>query len=323
MFDLIPTNQRRTVDELDDRLDLSSGDVAAKQSAFWLMLVLSSVIATAGVAADSTATVIGAMIVAPLATPILGIGLGIVTGRGRLAGMSLLYVCAGMLTVIAIGIVVAQLLPNPTAVLNNSQVVGRTSPTLMDLLAALATGLVGSIAVTRRDLGDVLPGVAIAISLVPPLAVTGVCFGSGSPSLAVGAFILFASNMIAMIITCAVVLVVAKYHGVGVADEGRRRRRRAYVLLSVALVLVAAPMVVNSLSAVWVKQVYTATEQWLADTPGAEVSGVTWQGDTATISVLGPEKLPPLSELEQSVNALLPWETDIEVVHEYGERLTN
>ncbi|UPW07275.1 TIGR00341 family protein [Gordonia terrae] len=321
MFDLIPTNQRRTVDELDDRLDLSSGDVRAKQSAFWLMLVLSSVIATAGVAADSTATVIGAMIVAPLATPILGIGLGIVTGRGRLAGKSLLYVCAGMLTVIVIGIVVAQLLPNPTAVLNNSQVVGRTSPTLMDLLAALATGLVGSIAVTRRDLGDVLPGVAIAISLVPPLAVTGVCFGSGSPSLAIGAFILFASNMVAMIITCAVVLVIAKYHGV--ADEGRRRRRRAYVLLAVALVVVAAPMVVNSLSAVWAKQVYDASEQWLADTPGAEVSSVTWQGDTATISVLGPEALPPLSELEKSIHDLLPWESDIEVIHEYGERLSN
>ncbi|MET4166063.1 MULTISPECIES: TIGR00341 family protein [Gordonia] len=321
MFDLIPKNQRRTVDELDDRLDLSSGDVRAKQSAFWLMLVLSSVIATAGVAADSTATVIGAMIVAPLATPILGIGLGIVTGRGRLATKSLLYVCAGMLMVVAIGIVVAQLLPNPTAVLSNSQVVGRTSPTLMDLLAALATGLVGSIAVTRRDLGDVLPGVAIAISLVPPLAVTGVCFGSGAPSLAIGAFILFASNMIAMIITCAVVLVIAKYHDV--ADEGRRRRRRAYVVLSAALVLVVVPMVLNSLSAVWAKQVYDAAEQWLADTPGAEVSSVTWQGDTATISVLGPEKLPPLSELEQSIHDLLPWESDIEVIHEFGERLSN
>ncbi|EON30508.1 hypothetical protein GTC6_22342 [Gordonia terrae C-6] len=319
MLDLIPENQRRTVDELDDRLDLSSGDVRAKQSAFWLMLFLSSVIAAAGVASDSTATVIGAMIVAPLATPILGVGLGLVTGRGRLALTSLLYVGAGVVMVIVIGIVVAQLLPNPSTVLANSQVVGRTSPTLMDLLAALATGLVGSIAVTRRDLGDVLPGVAIAISLVPPLAVTGVCFGSGAPSLAIGAFILFASNMIAMIITCAVVLVFARYHDV--ADVGRRRRRRAYVVLSAAFVLVAAPMVLNSLSAVWARQVYDATEQWLADTPGAEVSGVTWHGDTATISVLGPEELPPLSELEESVHDLLPWESDIVVIHDVGERL--
>lgn len=112
---------------------------------------------------------------------------------------------------VAIGFVVSKLLPNPTNVLTNSQVVGRTSPKLMDLTAALATGLVGVIAMTRRDVGDVLPGVAIAISLVPPLVVVGVCLGSGAPGLALGAFVLFASNMVAMIVTATVVLVVVGY----------------------------------------------------------------------------------------------------------------
>lgn len=313
---LIPDNQRRTTEELDERLDLATGDARAKQSAFWVMLLLSSVIAAAGITSDSTATVIGAMIVAPLSTPILGVGLGIVTGRGGLIVRSLLYVLAGIVLVVAVGFLLAQLLPNPTNVLSNSQVLGRTSPTLMDLLAALATGLVGAVAVTRRDVGDVLPGVAIAISLVPPLAVTGVCLGSSAPNLALGAFVLFASNVVAMIITAAVVFIIAKYHAA--TGDHRRQRARAYVLLAAALIVVAVPMVVNSLSSLWARQVYTATEEWLAGTPGAEVSGVSWRGNKVTITVLGPPALPPVDDLQASVSDLVPWSPDIELVHDFG-----
>lgn len=132
---LIPASQRRTLDELSDRLDLGGGDASAKRSAFWLMLVLSGVIPIAGVVADSTATVIGAMIIAPLSTPILGIAFGVVTGRAKVVGRSLLYVVVSVGVVVVLGAVVAQVLPNTTHVLANSQVVGRTSPTLMDLMA--------------------------------------------------------------------------------------------------------------------------------------------------------------------------------------------
>jgi len=81
---VLPAHQRRTIEELTEDLDLRHGDVRAKQSAYWTMLVLTGVIATAGILADSTATVIGAMIIAPLSTPIMGIALGIVK-RERMA----------------------------------------------------------------------------------------------------------------------------------------------------------------------------------------------------------------------------------------------
>ncbi|NNH68950.1 TIGR00341 family protein [Nocardia uniformis] len=316
---LAPESQRRTLDELTDRLDLSIGDVGAKRSAFWIMLAMSSVIAVSGVVGDSTATVIGAMIVAPLSLPILGVGLGIATGRGALIGRSLLLVVAGIALVIAIGFLFAQILPNPTNVLSNSQVLGRTSPKLMDLTAALATGLVGVIAIIRRDVGDVLPGVAIAISLVPPLAVVGVCLGSSAPELALGAFVLFASNMVAMIITATVVLVATGYaHAAGV---GAARRGRAYAVLAAALVLVAVPMVVNSLSSLWAGQIATATRTWLADIPGAQVTRVTLQSDTATVEVLAPDELPPVSELQQRVDDLVPWNPQVVIVHTVGSRV--
>lgn len=317
---LVPENQRRTLAELDDRLDLSVGDRTAKRSAFWIMLTLSGVIATAGVVSDSTATVIGAMIVAPLSTPILGVGLGIATGRGRLVGRSLLFIAVGIVLVVALGVVFAQVVPNPGSVLSNSQVVGRTSPTLMDLTAAVATGLVGATAIVRRDVGDVLPGVAIAISLVPPLAVVGVCLGSGAPALALGAFILFASNVVAMIITSTIVLVGAGYSTQG--DEGVAiGRGRAYVLLAIALVVVLVPMVGNSLSAVWGRQISVAATQWLADTPDAQVTGVSWQGNVATVEVLAPAEMPPVADLQDSVDALIPWHPEVVVVHTFGGRL--
>ncbi|NLV77817.1 MAG: DUF389 domain-containing protein [Rhodococcus sp.] len=317
---LVPDSQRRTLDELVDRLDLSKGASASKRSAFWIMLTLSAVIAASGVAGDSTATVIGAMIVAPLSVPILGVGLGIATAQGKLIARSLLLVLLGIVLAVAIGFVVSQLLPNPTNVLSNSQVVGRTSPKLMDLTAALATGLVGVIAITRRDVGDVLPGVAIAISLVPPLAVVGVCLGSGAPGLALGAFVLFASNMVAMIVTATVVLVVVGYAHEAGADDARRGR--AYAVLVTGLIIVAVPMVVNSLSSLWAGQIADAARTWLGDESVSQVTDVSLQQRTALVHVLSPEKLPAVDELQSAVDDLVPWHPQVVIVHTYGGRFS-
>ncbi|MFE1595011.1 DUF389 domain-containing protein [Nocardia sp. NPDC058705] len=316
---LVPQGQRRSLDELTDKLDLSVGAVASKRSAFWIMLVLSAVIAISGVIGDSTATVIGAMIVAPLSIPILGVALGVVTGRAPLLGRSLLLVLAGIVVVVTLGFLFAQLLPNPVNVLSNAQVVGRTSPKLMDLTAAMATGLVAAIAITRRDVGDVLPGVAIAISLVPPLGVVGVCLGSHAPALAGGAFVLFASNVVAMIITSTIVLLIAGY--ARDADPSTVGRGKAYLVLGAALVLVAIPMMLNSLSTLWAGQISDAARDWLGDSPDAQVIGVTLQSDVATVSVLAPQELPPREALQQKVNELVPWNPKVVIIHTVGGRV--
>ncbi|MFC9472622.1 DUF389 domain-containing protein [Nocardia sp. NPDC056952] len=316
---LVPQEQRRSLDELTDKLDLSVGQVASKRSAFWIMLVMSAVIAISGVIGDSTATVIGAMIVAPLSIPILGVALGVVTGRGPLLGRSLLLVLSGIVVVVALGFLFAQVLPNPVNVLSNAQVVGRTSPKLMDLTAAIATGIVAAIAITRRDVGDVLPGVAIAISLVPPLGVVGVCLGSHAPALAGGAFVLFASNVVAMIITSTIVLLIAGY--AREADPATMRRGRAYLVLGAALVLVAIPMMLNSLSTLWAGQIADAAGDWLRDTPDAQVMDVTLHSDIATVSVLGPAQLPPREELQRKVDELVPWDPKLVIIHTVGGRV--
>lgn len=327
---LIPGEQRRSLDELVDRLDLDSGDVRAKRTAFWAMLLLSGVIATAGIVTDSTATVIGAMIIAPLSTPILGIGVGIVTVRPSLVGRSLLYVLVGLALVVTLGVLTAWILPNTSGVLGNSQVTGRTSPGVMDLIAAFATGFAGSIALARKDLGDVLPGIAIAISLVPPLGVVGVCLGAGEPALAAGALLLFGSNVVALVIASTVVFMVAGYGRDAVQvrrelDHEKPRRRRAFVAIAVAFVIVAIPMVGNTitatLAAVWEGQVRTAAEGWLEGTPEALVEDVTWHASDLLVQVRSPESLPDVDELQATVDELIPWSPEVVVIHTVGERV--
>lgn len=320
---LIPASQRRDLSELEDRIDLGHGDRDAKRSAYWTMLSLAGLIATAGVIGDSTATVIGAMIVAPLSTPILAVGLGIVTGNAPLVGRSLLYVLSSVFVVVAVGFLFALLLPNPTNVLSNSQVVGRVSPTLTDLAAAVATGFAGSIAIARRDVGDVLPGVAIAISLVPPLGVVGVCLGSREPELALGALVLFASNMVVLIIAAVVVLMAAGYARESSVETGTRWRGRAYAALAVVLVAVGIPMTLNSVTSLWADQVQALAESWLGDTPEAEVSQVTWSGHGLLVEVRSPDELPDIGELKDAVDKALPTDPPVTVVHTVGERISD
>ncbi len=203
--------QPSDVERMANQTLLSYGPTSsAKYSRFWILLTLAGVIATAGVASDSTATVIGAMIVAPLMTPILGTAFALVLADRRRMGRSLLVVVGGALLVIALGYGVGLLDPLNVLTEGNSQVAGRVHPRLIDLIAALATGLVGAFALVRSDVADTLPGVAIAISLVPPLAVIGLTFEEGLYNQALGATLLFLTNVTAIVFTATMVLLLYK-----------------------------------------------------------------------------------------------------------------
>ena len=168
---------------------------------FGALLVMASAIATFGLYADSVATVIGAMIVAPLMLPIMGLAFGISIGDGRAIWSSIAVAIGGIITAILVGYLISFLMPSAFDPTTNSQIMSRTSPRLVDLLAALATGLAGAFAIGRKDVSDTLPGVAIAISLVPPLANVGILLGSDRPDLAAGSMLLFLTNYFAILLT--------------------------------------------------------------------------------------------------------------------------
>jgi Domain of unknown function (DUF389) len=126
-----------------DQLLFDGAEAGRKLSRFWVLLVLAAMIASAGIVADSTATVIGAMIVAPLMTPILGTILSVVTGDRANLARALALVVGGAACVVAIGWLFGLLVPVDVVAETNSQVDGRVHPKLIDLVAALATGAVG------------------------------------------------------------------------------------------------------------------------------------------------------------------------------------
>ncbi len=312
---VLPADQRRTLEELSDDLDLRSGNRRAKQTAFWTMLLLSGIIASAGVLSDSTATVIGAMIIAPLSTPIMGIALGIVKRERLRAGR---FVLAGAVLVVVVGYLFTFAMPGDLDLSSNSQITSRTSPGLLDLVAAVATGLAGAVGLSRRDVAAVLPGVAIAISLVPPLAVVGVCLGEGELMSAAGAGLLFVSNLVALVLAGTILFAALGYSDAGGLTRPTGAGAKGYLKLAALLLLVGVPLAVNT-AIVYAIHVYTAriqhaAEVWIAPVPGAEVTGVDFSARGFVIDVRTPQEPPPVAELMTRIADDLPVAVPLPVV---------
>lgn len=171
---------------------------------YFLLVVLSSVIATSGLITDSAAVIIGAMLVAPLMSPILGLSLASLTGDARLARDAVSGLLRGMSLAVGVSFLltwVAQILPfNPIASPLDlpQEVVARARPSPFDLGVAVAGGLAAAFALAQPQLSAALPGVAIATALMPPLCAVGIGVALGNWRIAGGAFLLFLTNLAAI-----------------------------------------------------------------------------------------------------------------------------
>ncbi|SDJ82785.1 uncharacterized hydrophobic domain-containing protein [Nocardioides sp. YR527] len=296
------------VTRITERLFLTLGDRRRNLTAFWVLLVLAGVIATAGVVADSTATVIGAMIVAPLMTPILGTALALVLADRRQLATNIALVVGAAIAVVLIGFVIGLTVQIDVVAATNSQVAGRVSPRLIDLLAAVATGMVGAFALVRPDVSDTLPGVAIAISLVPPLAVVGLTLESGAAGEAAGALLLFGTNVAAIIATGTVVMLAARIRHVAPEAGIRvgRLRGRSLVAVAASLVLVTVPLAAGSVHVLQeqrlVSQAKPVATSW-AEAKGWQVSDVFLRGSSLHVVVIGTPPEPDGGELREAFDA--------------------
>ena len=314
-------DHRATMDEIEDGLFISSGDARAKTSQFWVLLALASVIAAGGVVGDSTPAVIGAMIVAPLATPIYGVALATVTGSRRDLLASLRLLVAGVAVNVLIGFLLGMVTVQRLPVAANPQILGRTAPTLLDLTVAVAVGIAGSFALVRRDVSNILAGVAIAISLVPVLAVVGITLGSGRLDLAWGAFLLFLTNAAAIIIAGVLVFTAAGYARVAAA-RGRHPRRRAKVVIAVFVALLLIPLVGASYRTLeyelWMRTTDDVAHTWVKGSDW-NVKSVTQAGGDIVILVVGQGDTPPLDALRAAVRRDVPRAVDVLVIEESGK----
>ncbi len=234
---MTPVRRAEIVDSLDDSAKLDSDYI--------LLAVLACLIASFGLVVNSTAVTIGAMLIAPLMGPILGMSLALV--RGDLHRLS--QAVTTLLIGVAIAIVMSAVIGNIVSRSKASgflaelprEMMNRTEPTLFDLVVAMAGGFLAAYALTQPRLSPALPGVAIATSLMPPLCVVGLGISQGETGVSNGALLLFLANFVAIVFSSAVVFVLAGF-GPLAFHERRQVISRTFFVSSISLVLITIPL---------------------------------------------------------------------------------
>lgn len=234
---------------------------------FATLLVLSTMIAGLGLIGDSAAVVIGAMLVAPLMTPILAVAAATVHGQlGRL-GVSAGVLVAGTVAAVGTGWLVGAAAPGSITVDElTGQLLARTAPSLLDLGVAVAAGLAGGYVLTHPRAGSSLPGVAIAVALVPPLATVGITLQIGAVEQAEGALLLYTTNMFAIILSAMVMMLASGFVPPDVRHLARGRVRLGLVLAGLSVVGVAVPLTLHTLEVIadqrFQRAVLTEIAEW-------------------------------------------------------------
>ena len=295
--------------EISDGLYYEEPERAGKLTSFGVMMLLSTTIATLGILQDSTAVVIGAMLIAPLMTPIMGTSAGIVGGWPRRTLESAATVTIAAIGAIGLAWIVAAWVPAIGDLTTNSQITSRTQPTLIDMLIAFAAGAAGAYATVDRRVSSSLPGVAIAVALVPPLAVTGVTAHARLWDEAGGALLLFVTNAVTIVLAAVVVFVIT-----GFVSLRRLRTYGTQIRASLATVLVSVLVIMVPLgitgqgviaASVATGSAEDAVATWLADESTIQVLDVTVEGSEVRVVLASPDPYPPIEELEDLLSAAL------------------
>lgn len=175
---------------------------------FFVMLTLSAIVAVMGLLLNSAAVVIGAMLLAPLMQPVLATAACVSMALFKKSGEAFVKVFLATTWCIFIAFIFARILPDDVF---TSEVLSRTGPDFKDLIVALAAGAAGAYATVREDASASLPGVAVAVALVPPLGVVGVTLQAGALDKAWGASLLYTTNLAAIILASVFVFVVTGF----------------------------------------------------------------------------------------------------------------
>jgi uncharacterized hydrophobic protein (TIGR00271 family) len=280
---------------------------------------LSAVIAAFGLIANSPAVVIGAMLVAPLMQPIIGLAGALVLGRPRREAISFGLIVLTTAEAFVVSVLVGLLVPSFRVITLTPELLTRTAPTLLDLGIAVAAGAAGAYVTVRPRAGGAIAGAAIAVALVPPLGACGVLLAHGNGSLAGGAFFLFLTNLVGIVLAAVVVFLVTGFVARG---EMTRPRQLAVMLPLLVVLAVAYPLARRSLSTYRLSS--DEAEVRAVVVPELRAAGlgiqsltVIHQGGTviSSIDVAGPEAPPstdPLAErlakrLGRPVRLILRW----------------
>ena len=207
------------------------------------VLVFAILLASLGLNVNSTAVIIGAMLISPIMGPIIGMGFSVGTNDFELLKTSLKNYAVATLISLITATVYFTLTPYHGA---QSELLARTSPTLYDVLIALFGGAAGIVAIASKDKGNILPGVAIATALMPPLCTAGFGIASLNLKYFLGAFFLYFINTVFIALATYLGVRAMRFRHVAKPDDGNFRRVRGYlVAIVLATMIPAAILTVN------------------------------------------------------------------------------
>ncbi len=278
---------------------------------YYILIVLSCLIATTGLLQGSAATIIGAMIVAPLMTPILAFSLGVVWGDADIIKTSLASLVRGIILAVLISACLAYVVPMPSY---SSEILSRTKPSLFDVIVALTSGIVGAYGNANKKISNTLVGIAIAVALMPPLCTVGIGIGTFNREVAAGALVLFAINLVSISLAGAVVFWAMKIHP-PLADQCKVMKRAMYqiVLSAIILAAIAFPVGVYMFDGYRQSMARNIFQRALSEEiPGASIFDMSMQkrGESYYFSItLSGEKIPEpdrIARLRERMKAECP-----------------
>lgn len=239
----------KAITNISDHIDTDAAarsirsNVAFRGPNVWI-LAFSIIIASVGLNVNSTAVIIGAMLISPLMGPIIGIGLGLGVNDTKLIRVGL----KNLLVMVGISLMASFLyfLLTPLKLANPTELLSRTNPTIYDVIIALFGGAAGLLEISRKEKGTVLSGVAIATALMPPLCTAGYGLASGHISYFFGALMLFIINGVFIIIATYLMSKILGFPEYEFLDAKQARRTRSLVTL--VFVLVTIPSILSAIT---------------------------------------------------------------------------
>ncbi|MCA9348672.1 DUF389 domain-containing protein [Candidatus Saccharibacteria bacterium] len=202
---------------------------------YYLLLTASTVIATLGLLMNASAIVIGSMIISPLTWPMFGLADGASLGNHKRIRNNLYIIIAS----VAYGVLLAYILTifSPLKVIN-SEIITRSTPTLLDAAVAIMAGAIGAMAIVRKNISDTVAGVAVALSLTPPMCVIGISLALGETAIVKGSSLLLLTNALSITLVAGITMILVHY-------SWRRKLQmapKAFIIMLLSLSITAIPL---------------------------------------------------------------------------------
>jgi len=202
---------------------------------YLILMILSTLLASFGLFANSTAVIIGAMLVAPLMTPIVSLSMGLLRAETKMIRDSFIKITVGVILALIASSLLSYLLPYSEI---TPEMRTRINPTLLDLAIAIFSGIAAAYSKSFKEITQNLAGVAIAVALVPPLAVAGVGLGYGEIYMFLGAFLLFFTNLVGIIVAAILTFQILGFSNVV-------KSKKSVIFIFILLIGISYPLYIS------------------------------------------------------------------------------